>query len=71
MLDYNPNTRPSFMKIKKILPDYTVVKDYFNTYPDTPADDKMINEIPESAQSMRPTKEDTDHGPTKSDKNLL
>jgi serine/threonine protein kinase len=48
MLDYNPNTRPSFLKIKKILPEYTVVKDYFNTYPDTPATDKMINHIPDT-----------------------
>jgi hypothetical protein len=56
MLDFNPHTRPSFLKIKKILPDYTVVKDYFNTYPDTPASQEMINQVPESAQSMRPSK---------------
>lgn len=56
MLDFNPKTRPSFLKIKKILPEFSVVKDYFNTYPDTPASKQMINQIPDSAQSMRPMK---------------
>ncbi len=47
MLDFNPHTRPSFNRVKKVLPEFHIVQQYFHNFSDTLTKEEIINEVPQ------------------------